>query len=571
MMRGLGKAVFAAVLLLGIGAPVAAAGHALTALVFAPESGVSMKLISSYESIPPCGYLPLRVEVKNGGSAKRQWTLNSSHGRMGFSTVSFTTELEVDAHSERTFELLVPLVTQGDGVSRFSNLRVQITGYAVLDGSSALHSSGPGGRSTPYLGMGEELSVKNWGLLQEAVRKGGSRELDGTTLDSRMLPSDWRGLAGFQIIIFTSREWRAIIPASRAALLDWVAQGGKLLLGYDGANGPADLPPQGGLGAGIIEHWGLDGDLVSRLGKLLDGGSPSLAESTQQSYSWKWKPAAEIGRPEPPKLMILLFVIAFAVIVGPVNFFVFAPGVHRARLFWTTPLISVVASVLMALFILFSEGFGGRGRAFVTLLTLADQNKAVVWQEQVSRTGVLLGSSFTPSDPEALLLPIRLSDGGSAFVPGTVRQLALANGRWSGDWFRSRRTQAQLLLSVGASRGQLTFETAADGSPTAVSTFDREMEDLWYFDASGQAWTAGKIAPGEKVFLQRGQKSEFDQYLNRTLVPAGPLTRERVQDFAKSELAGKFFAAVPEPSLIATLPAIRWKDAEGIVFGRTMP
>jgi hypothetical protein len=570
---GARKILLAVIAILAGCAPFLEAGNVLPSLGFSRDSGVSMKLTSFYENIPPCGYLPLRVEVKNDGGSARQWTLRTVHAQSGFSTVSFVTELRVEARSESTFDLMVPLSTQGQASSRYSNLQILVSGPGVTDGSSSLHSPGRSGSLTPYLGMGEELSIVNWARLEDLLKKKGSRTLDGTTLDSKMLPSDWRGLAGFQIILFTAAEWRSIAPGPRSALLDWVAQGGRRILGYDGAAGPADLPAAGGLGTGSIEHLMLGNELLAQLDKILDGGTDSMAEISLRNYSWQWKLAKEIGRPEPPKLLILLFVIAFGVIVGPVNFFVFAPAGNRSRLFWTTPLISIAASALMGVFILLAEGLGGHGNRFVAMLSLADQNKTVVWQEQVSRTGVLLGSSFVPGDPTALLLPIRLSDGGSGYRPWQDRSQAfsLAGDRWSGDWFRSRRTQAQALMVVTPSRGQFAFGAAPDGTPTVVSTFDKEMADLWYFDQTGGLWTASKIAPGEKVSLVRGEPRAFDTWLSKALTPAGALTRERVQGFAKSERAGKFLAAAPTPSLIATLPAIRWSDAGGIVFGRVTP
>jgi hypothetical protein len=346
------------------------------------------------------------------------------------------------------------------------------------------------------------------------------------------------------------------------------------LLGHEGSGAPAHLPPSGPWGTGTIEAMPTT-DLVPLLVKELGGGGESLGQVAATRYSWSWLPAGEIGRLEPPGLLILLFVVVFGITVGPVNFFLFAPGIHRSRLFWTTPLISVAASLLMGLFILIGEGAGGSGRSFVALLTMADQNKTVRWQEQVSRTGVLFGSSFTPSDVTAMLAPIRLNDGPPPAHPMPWQDrnqlYHLRDDRWSGDWFRSRRTQAQLLLAVEPSRGKLVFAGAADGTPTVTSTFDREMTELWYFDASGQPWTAAKVGPGEKVSLTRAAKAEFDPWLARVLKPAGAWTRDRVQGFAKAGLPGKFFASLPEPGRIATLPSIRWKDAGGVVFGRAQP
>jgi hypothetical protein len=563
-------ALFVVLAILGGFVTNASAVTALPSLSFTPESGVSMKITSFYENIPPCGYLPLRIEIKNLGDARRVWTFRSTHSQYTSSTVSFVTEVRAEPRSESTFDVLVPLVNQGERSARYSNLQISISGPGVVDGSTNFPTSGRGGNLTPYLGLGGELAVSKWGLLEDSLKKKGSRTLDGTNLDSKMMPSDWRGLAGFQIIVFTASEWRTMAPGARAALFEWVAQGGKLVIGYDGAAGASDLPVAGGFGTGEIAHWVLVDDILPRLEKALDGGSDSLGEIADRSYTWQWKLAKAIGRPESPKILLLIFVIVFAVIVGPINFLVIAPAGKRSRLFWTTPLISISASVLMGLFILLSEGLGGRGSRFVAMLSLADQNKTVIWQEQVSRTGALLGGSFVPSDTTALLLPINFSEP-SGYRRDRSRAYSLAGDRWSGDWFRSRRTQGQLLAVVTSSRGQFTFGAAPDGTPTVVSTFDKEMTNLWFFDQSERLWTAPKVAPGEKVTLMRADASGFDTWLSKALSPAGALTQERVQDFAKSPRAGKFLAAVPDPIRIATLPAIRWETSEGIVFGRAKP
>lgn len=539
---------------------------------FTPGSGVSMKLTNFYEDIPPSGFLPLRVEVKNSTDAARKWVFRSTQSQSGSSAMDFTTEIHAEAMSEQTVDLLIPITPQAGNSSRYSSMQIFVSGYGVAEGRSNLHSPGTSGTPTPYFGMGGELSVKNWGPLTDLVKKRGSRTLDGTKLEVNMMPSDWRGLAGFQIILFTAAEWRALPAGSRGALLDWVAQGGRLLLGYEVSSARPDLPPAGAVGVGTIEHWAIDELLVSRLDSLLDGGPDSTAEIVRRDYNWDWEPARDIGRPEPPQLMILLFVICFAVIIGPVNFFVFAPAGERHRLFWTTPLISVTASLLMGLFIFFSEGVGGSGRRFVVMLSLGGQNRSVIWQEQISRTGVLLANSFPLSDPASVLLPIRLSDGNPAHTwRQSSHSYSLTGPLWGGDWFRSRRTQAQAVVTVTPSRGRLEFATGVDGKPVVVSTFENEMGEIWYFDPVGQPWKGTRLGPGEKVTLARAEAKEFNRWLKETLTPAGALTGGQVQSFAKSERAGKFFATATAPGLIASLSSIRWKDGPGLVFGRTTP
>lgn len=538
---------------------------------FLPGSGIAMRITNFYEEIPPFGFLPLRVEVKNPSAVERTWRFQTVHSQASIRTTQYVTSLTVEAGSERTFDLLIPLSPQATPSTRYSNLMISVTGYAVADGTTSEHSSGGGRPPTPFLGMGEALAVKNWGPLQDRMEKKHSKSLDGSAIDPVLIPADWRGLAGFAALIFTEAEWRRIPAAPRNAIQDWIVQGGQLVLCHAGPSAPPDLPSAGPAGSGTISHWPLGDDLVDRSAKFLQAPFFSPATEALQSYSWEWRPAKAVGRPEPPQALIMTFVIAFAVVIGPLNFMVFAPLGRRHRLFWTTPLLSLGASIVMGVFIVLSEGFGGTGRRFEAELSLPDLRKSVLWQEQVSRTGVLTSRSFTLSEP-ALMLPIGLKQTSEApHSPHSDRGIsyALNGAQWSGDWFRSRTTQAQALTSVLPARGKLEISTGVDGTPSVQSSFAQELREVWYFDASGQAWKGAGAKPGGKLPLVRADDKGFIAWWRRAIEPAGPMVRGRAEGYAKENRAGKFFASTAIPQPIGSLAAIRWNDAEGVIFGQT--
>ena len=87
--------------------------------------------------------------------------------------------------------------------------------------------------------------------------------------------------------------------------------------------------------------------------------------------------------------------VLFGILVGPVNLFVLAKSGRRHRLFITTPLISLGASLLLILLIIFQDGFGGRGmrRVLMEVRPDAGQNAAFLHQEQIARTGILTGTA----------------------------------------------------------------------------------------------------------------------------------------------------------------------------------
>jgi hypothetical protein len=83
------------------------------------------------------------------------------------------------------------------------------------------------------------------------------------------------------------------------------------------------------------------------------------------------------------------------------------------------------------------------------------------------------------------------------------------------------------------------------------------------------AWRGQDLRPGEKRPLQRADYKEFEVWWRDALKPAGYITRDRAQAFAKNK-KGKFFASTPKPWPIASLASIRWKDFSGIILGQPL-
>jgi hypothetical protein len=552
-------------------AAVAWGAEPLSSPTFAPGSGLSIKITNAYDTLPPSGFLPLRVVVTNDSDVVRRWTFESSHTQHGNASVTYRTELSGAAQSTQTYDLLVPLADQMPGTSRYSNLSITLSGPLVVDGSSHAGTSGASGNPTPFLGLGETLATKYWSELEARVKKSGSRSLDGTALDWEFFPTDWRGLAGFDLLVFTPEEWRALEAGQRQAIFDWTAQGGELYLARTGEI--PDLPPEGAFGAGKIHHWALTDAFVADLDHLLNKGAFSSAgEIVQDGYPAHWPPAEALGRPQVPQAVILIFVIAFAILIGPVNFLVFAPTGVRHRLFWTTPLISLVASALMAGFIFFSEGVGGHGRVFSAILLQGGANQSVIWQEQIARTGVLLSGAFTPSEPGAVLLPVEInwSRRSSPSYRDLLRTFGLTGDRWSGDWFRSRRTQALALTAIVPTRARVTVSRGAGGTLSAVSTVDYPFDALWVLDDEGGVWRTGSVGPGAETALEAATRKDFDAWLRAARADAGDLTGRRITDFLAGTGGMRFFASAAPPP-VATLPAIRWQKTSAVLFGTIPP
>ena len=549
------------------------AERALTGPRLLPNAGAEIRVTNTFEGIPPSGFLPIRIEIKNSADTARSWNLQSKHALSGSRITDFFTTLTVPASSERAFDLLVPLSPQVSSSSRYSSLTLTFLGPGIEDGIITEHSSGGGRSPSVYLGMGEALATTSWGVLREQVEKKLSLSLNGSPLDPLLMPSDWRGLAGFEGIVLAASEWRDLAAGPRAALLDWVAQGGHLVLAYEEETAPPDLaalPSSRGGGKILIRPViGLEDELT----EWLKAASKPIASMALQDYNWKWAPAQAVGNPEPPYLLILIFVVLFALIIGPLNFLVLAPAGRRHRLFWTTPAISLAASILTGVFITIREGAGGRGQRFEALLVLPEERRAVLWQEQISRTGVLFSSSF-PSDNSAVLLPIEIRSENQTPRPRRRAEsiFALAGSQWSGDWFRSRTTQAQLLTALAPQRERLDVSWE-NGVPSATSSFARPLDMVFYFSPNPEGatiWQGRDLKPGQKTVLTPATMPAYLSWRERTLIEAGPVIRDRLSRFEAQRGGHKFFANTLSASAIATLGEIIWSDTGGLIFGETV-
>lgn len=533
---------------------------------FTEGSGYEMKLTAAYESIPPTGFFPVRVKVVNPSGSAKQWQIRSSQHLSTSQSMSSVTSIEVPPGATKTFDLLFPLAPDITGSPRYSNLTFQINGPGITRGNSYASDSGTSRTPTAFVGVGESLSVTNWGPLRSNLEKTYSKGLQGTPLDMAFMPSNWRALAGFQLIVLTGEEWRGLPGECREALSEWVIQGGELILSGTTVDA-ADLPPAGPSGVGMVEHWTDTDSFQSKFAKRLSElSNTSTALGHSSGYGVGWTLAGKVGDAQSPGFLILCFVVVFAIVIGPVNFLVFAPAGRRHRLFWTIPALSLLASLLMGTYILLREGIGGSGMRYTARLSLPAAHKLVTWQEQVSRTGVLAGSSFSLPDT-TLPTPITLSEErGIRFRGGSLTYDA---GVWGGDWFKSRTTQAQLLTDVSANRERIETSSTADGGVSITSSFSNPLTEIWYIDETDKVWRGTNIKPGETLPLTLATRSDFNIWQGIALENASPSLKNML-DENYSVARGRFFATQEGNSAINSLSSIRWKDAGGILFGEAL-
>jgi hypothetical protein len=238
---------------------------------------------------------------------------------------------------------------------------------------------------------------------------------------------------------------------------------------------------------------------------------------------------------------------------------------RRQRLFFTLPAISIAAVALLVAAIWLQDGVGGDGARRALVVLLPGDNQAAVFQEQVSRSGLLFGASFPlPEDVVCASVPTDdYGPGGRTFTFERQENTA------SGDWFRSRARQAQHLRRLVPTRARVEqVGTAPDGAPIVQSSVGTTLRNFRLVDASG-AWEAREVPSGARVTLSRSTSQEEPGKRASQFGLACSAHFRYLVHGCLTEEPGRFVASTGDFELapIATLPGIRWTASDVMITG----
>lgn len=534
-----------------------------------------VNVTSCLDRTPNRGFVPVNVSLHNDSGEARTWVVvfRTTYGppSPGESLMESTFPFPVAARSSARHQVLVPLPTQfdqGRGTTlnaTITNGRLSTTGYLPSHDLNTWSTIALSQQS-----LGNSANLEQLGSRIRAVHSSSVHTSEPLAIltDLALLPPDWRALSGVDVLILTDQDWRTLSPAQRSALRDWVRLGHHLFLLHPAG---ASVPSDSGLaspGFGSVQAipWNQPAfpavEIQSRIASL----APDRIRDLREAYSHSnWRLREQFGFRNFNPWLVMVLLLSFAILVGPVNFFWWAGARQRHRLFFTVPAISAGASVLLIVTIIVQDGFGGAGRRLGVLQIFAapEDRRACLTQEQISRTGVLTHRVLT-APPAAFLSHVLLNRSRWTFF--NVRQdyqarFSLWGTRWKGDWFRSRSEQAHFLQSALPTRGRIErLPSAPDLAPALVSSLGFALDTLYFVDERGHAWRAsGPVASGSQIPLQPAPLSEVSLFLKSQ---AG-----RFAAFPSSALAGlpqsnRCYGIVENPAglLLPTHPGVRWKD-----------
>lgn len=565
-----------------------------------PKSKARVEVVALFNTPPPTGFLPVRITVHNPGEQEGElkFTTTSSDGSYGGNGSEMTSSFTLKAAPEKTtrHDILIPCTTVLNYGGQQS-VNLQMSGFlgSSRGGVQVSYSDGQ-----PAVLLSEPLYTPNASALEAEAnsrhsrsgRYSGSSSFAGK-FDARELPEDWRAYSGYDGIAMTDTDWGNASPGARNAILRWNRLGGELIIyALSGSSDLASLgiaPDAKGMREAERSFGQVTirpitpGDMklepVETVSRFYHDKSaaataklPSLSQSIREDFDSGWPLQTSFGEQGYNYGLFILILVAFGIVVGPVNLFVFAKSGRRHRLFITTPVIALVTSALLVGLIILIDGFGGRGMRVVLMEVRPDdgENSAYIHQEQISRTGVLLGGGFAVTEP-AMITPVPLGTSQWARLTrsnaggGMRYETLVGDGKLEadGDWFQSRSEQGQLVRAIVPTRGRIEARGNA-GTPEFLSTFDFPIETLYYHDENGAVWRADGITPGKAFTCQEVNANEWSVFAAGAMKNLTP----RAKSFGTIGIRSRHFVAVTTAAPgIDTLKGIKWQTTRTYITG----
>jgi hypothetical protein len=256
--------------------------------------------------------------------------------------------------------------------------------------------------------------------------------------------------------------------------------------------------------------------LADALTSAVTGHDANWALPVNRAPDWGKIAARGFRLPIPgvtgvPARAYLFILLAFACIIGPVNYVFLMRKRRQVLLVLTAPIISAVFIVLLAGYVLAGEGLGVRARA-VTFTLLDQIRKEAVTRSSVSMyaAGMAPGGGLRyPRDLAVLALGF---DGDGSREP---QRMDLTEAQQFTAGAIQARTPANLeQVRFRAARERVNFSRDAAGV-SVVNALGATVTALVYRDRTGVYSLAAALPPGGRATLKPGGLRGAD------VVPAG--------------------------------------------------
>jgi len=525
------------------------------------QSGVTIKVKSRFSQIQIGGLCPIIVEIDNDTKKQHTWDISfkSSYNWNYEPSFSKIDTMTVGPGKKKTFEFSVPIINGDRGSYSKMLLEIEVRGYGIEHQSIREHFN-YNSDIRPTLISDQLRNIKN--KLQANTSGSGHGNTPLCSFNQRDLGSNWMDYTGFASVWITSLEWKSLSADVTNGLKKWVALGGNLFITFDGKN---KIKAHG---LGMIEWVNISNvnksiQPITNKIKFVKANPLALSKIN----NWTSDLLTAIKPIESKPFLFSLLTAIIGIVIGPINLFLYCRK-KRMKIVFTTPLIAVLTSLVLLVFIVFQDGIGGSGFRSTLVVTLPEDHLTIKMQDQVSTSGLVIGSSFDVPE-KTIVTPLQLNHLKNNFHTNNYTNW---KNSFSGDWFNSRSQQGQKLQSVTPSRSKIDIqiETKQDKKTIhALSSIDDTLNDFYYIDHQDQIWYTKKIRTGEKIILEKVESAEYKKWMKSVSKKFDQPTKALLSniDFRK----GYYFStSTTDKAAIPNYSSFNWKQVLTLYTGPTL-
>ena len=332
----------------------------------------------------------------------------------------------------------------------------------------------------------------------------------------------WLAFTPFDLVVMSRTDLAAMTAAQQSALWSYVEAGGGLAV-----LGLAELPKawqsavartvnsvrstkvQAGFGQVLL----LDASVITGLERTQVDAMRDLARECGQV--WTSMPTEGNANNEFPVIEdiripvrgIVFIMLAFILVVGPLNIFFCARANRRTAMLWTIPLISFITCAIVFGYSLMSEGITPSLRT--EAITVLDQaaHRATTLARQAFYTPLTPGGGLRYShDTEVTpLVDVNRYNGGNS------RELELSQSQHlTRGWITARVPAHFALRKAETRRERITMQKLPDGRVTVVNGLGADIQTFWLRDDKGRLFKGEGLKAGQNVPLQPENGDAFN-------------------------------------------------------------
>jgi hypothetical protein len=338
---------------------------------------------------------------------------------------------------------------------------------------------------------------------------------------------NWLGYTGFDAVALSAEEWRQAPDAVRSALWRFAECGGSLLI-----IGAWEIPQQWRQrrinsveaeeeGAGVWRKLSVslpDSAQSYNVGfgqvTTIDSASlKSILPDQWKALKLSWKNSrptgkeygdiVDINKDFPvverigiPVRGLFVLMLAFVVVIGPINLIWLARRRKKIWMLWTVPVIALVACLAVTGFALLSEGVSATSRteAFTILDESSHRATTIGWTAFYSPIAPSEGLHFSYDTDLAPVAPMYvLRYGGGA----DNRTIDFSNDQHLDSGWITARVPAYFRFRKSETRRErLTIRLSGGDSINVVNGLGADIRELWLADRDGRIYSAKEIRAG---------------------------------------------------------------------------